>query len=124
MKEFFILFLTSFTGSFFFSYFMIKLITRKKCEGSNLIDGCGKSIYLVNRYGSLEAIYAFLKISKKVKSETDFYKKFTIFRHAQYERVYCCLKCYDKHESIRVANVLAGEVDENEDSYTLIYGKK
>lgn len=97
------------------AHFVGKVLHRKKCEGSHLIEGCGKIIYPINRYTYIRAVkslvFKFLKFNEK--DDSDYYKRFyqtTVkFRNAQYETLYCCLDCYEKHENLKIANILTDE---------------
>lgn len=105
-------------GGSLVAYLLLKWSTRKKCEGSHLTTGCGKTIYIINKHTYLEGaqglLLSFFKIKKELKSDKDFYRRFTIFRHAQYESVYCCNECFKKHEAVRIANILSEEEYKND----------
>lgn len=116
-----------FVVGFVFFTTMFHIITfRKKCNGTELVDGCGTSIYpnnfkkvLISALTMRALLIVILskfdnKKSKRIEEASKYYFG---YNHTSgkiidkgfgdiWVKTYCCEECWEKHEAVEVMNEL------------------
>lgn len=123
--------------SIFISYFGYTILSsllfqfvlfKKKCTGSNLTDGCGKTIYpykfnrlFINLLFRNIIIIILSIFNKKKSSEMGKNPKYGLQYEKKFKGIdfeiggnviygHCCKDCLDKHDAISIAITLSEEV--------------
>lgn len=95
-------------------FLFMRVANAHECNGTDLIEGCGDRLRPFTLY---EFYFKFALFNSDIKHYYGYYKD---KKSKKYEMKFCCEKCLEKHEAVRIANILTADM-EDEDSYTLVY---
>lgn len=87
----------------FTSFAILRTTWSQKCNGTDLVEGCGK----VLRPFTLIEFYK--RFPKHPKSDKWYIGYHLGLSTSEYERKYCCKQCLDQHEAVKIANILTAD---------------